>query len=477
MANQASRQEPLLDADWLLGPPDVPKAWWRRFLMRSVGALAIVATGVSLWPTLSKAWLQQQLVEQYRSNESVDARNAAMISLAEMLPHSLTDVIAGLSKSNADEAHLAYEALDYYVGQVIALPIEHRRASFAELIYVLEEPMSGIPLDSHPLIDALVSRVSVAQQADQHPGSVLTIAACQRILDRTRSKASKTIVARAKLSDGPDYVEPKPAGTIVASLSDKSTFDAPSQSSAASVDQVAAMMQPSSQAIRRSLKVQDDSEPEPSNLDRRVFSDSTVASRPLRQRLHQANRFIPVTGMASMTIQSNTDPSPRNASEYAEDTLADAPFATTASTARIVAIEEEVVGISRRNTDDLIRLLRSTQPRVVSAAFHELQRTRLSRKELDLAVELAQGTKDQRLLVMERLIKDADLNPLPWLVWMGSEAERDVRMKAVSMLGSINNEDARLKLRTILQREPDSEISRHIQHVLLASGSNSPHKY
>ncbi len=40
--------------------------------------------------------------------------------------------------------------------------------------------------------------------------------------------------------------------------------------------------------------------------------------------------------------------------------------------------------------------------------------------------------------------READRHPrLPWLAWMGSDADREVRHKAVSLLGSMNNEEAR----------------------------------
>jgi hypothetical protein len=157
------------------------------------------------------------------------------------------------------------------------------------------------------------------------------------------------------------------------------------------------------------------------------------------------------------------------ASSLANDSSADS-IRLPATPSRSAKPEEEVIGIGRQKTEYLLSLLGSVTPRLASAAFQEL-RTRLSPKELEIAVELAQGTTEQRMLAMERLTKESDIDPIEWLAWMGNEADREVRFKAVSLLGSINNDDARLKLRLMHNRERDAEISRHIQSALLAGGS------
>jgi hypothetical protein len=237
----------------------------------------------------------------------------------------------------------------------------------------------------------------------------------------------------------------------------------------ASVDQIAA-------PVRMSLKSNDRGEVEPLPLADAQATQASANAGQHGQKLLRANRFIPVSGSLSIPIQSTTtataSPSGPAAVSNNESMMPQRELPQT--TARVVATKEEVIGIGRWKTEDLLTLLSSVTPRLASAAFHELQ-TRLSSQELDLAVELAQGTPEQRIQAMERLARDSQLDPLPWLAWMGSEADREVRFKAVSLLGSINNDDSRLRLRMLHGRERDAEISRHIQSALLASGSVKPH--
>ncbi len=165
----------------------------------------------------------------------------------------------------------------------------------------------------------------------------------------------------------------------------------------------------------------------------------------LQQRLLKANRFIPISGSVSVEIESK-------------------------SQKMDVPTDEAVLGIRRQQTQDLLRLLTSVQPRVAQAAFHELESRRLSREELELAIELSHGTTERRIAAMEKLVTNPTLNPLNWLSWMAGESDREVRFKAVSLLGSLNNEEANKQLRMMSVRERDQEISRHIQQALVANG-------
>jgi hypothetical protein len=475
----ASR-EPLLDTNWLLGLPDHRGLGWRRFLYQLGIVLLIVMIGVGLWPTLSKAWVQSQLTQQYQSGSTLDSRNAAMVALAEMLPESLPVVMAGLSNRVPEEAQLAFQALDYYIGQLTTLSVEQRRGAFAELIHALEETTPSLTEESIALATSLAARVTAVQQSDQHPGTVLTLAACQRILTHHRSTMSGQATGQSnthsKLSDLDDLATMTPKSpSVAASLSD---VDSPKEQQASQTqtlinEDIASVDQPTA-PVRMSLKSNDASEIEPLPLDSVSATQASANAGQLRQKLLRANRFIPVSGSLSVPIQSgnatsNNDAVASNSPNESIDYLHESPQNKT----RAVSSNEEVIGIGRWKTEDLLPLLSSVTPRLASAAFHELQ-SRLSQKELELAVELAQGTAEQRVQAMENLIHDSHLDPLPWLTWMGNEADRDVRFKAVSLLGSINNEDSRLRLRVLHGRERDAEISRHIQSALLASGSVKP---
>ena len=133
-----------------------------------------------------------------------------------------------------------------------------------------------------------------------------------------------------------------------------------------------------------------------------------------------------------------------------------------------------ISGIEKRTLEQLLPLLTSVQNRIVQQAFNELVRRGMTPAQLDVAVSLAQGNVEQRLQSMETIAKDSNFpSPITWLVWMAENADRNVRRRAVVLLGSMTDSDARRKLRMLQSKEPDSAIADQISQVLLASGTAS----
>ena len=97
----------------------------------------------------------------------------------------------------------------------------------------------------------------------------------------------------------------------------------------------------------------------------------------------------------------------------------------------------------------------------------------MSTPQLELAIDLAQGNIEQRTTAMDRLVRDQDIDPIPWLVWMAEQSDIKVRRKAVSLLALMSNPNAIHTLRMLKLREPDSAIAEQISQVLLAFGSTT----
>ena len=130
-----------------------------------------------------------------------------------------------------------------------------------------------------------------------------------------------------------------------------------------------------------------------------------------------------------------------------------------------------ISGIETKPFEQLLTLLSSSQPRMVQVASDEFMRRGMTTQQLEMALRVAQGDVPERLAEMDRLVRDKTLDPIPWLTWLAENADRDVRRRAVSLLGSISAPDALRSLRMLKNREPDSAIVDQISQVLLASGS------
>ena len=133
-----------------------------------------------------------------------------------------------------------------------------------------------------------------------------------------------------------------------------------------------------------------------------------------------------------------------------------------------------ISGIDKRTLESLMPLLTSSQTRIVQQAFNELVRRGMTPSHLEMAIELAQGDVEQRLKAMEKIARDSSFHDrIAWLVWMAESADRNVRRRAVALLGSMTDPEAMRKLRILQSRESDSAIADQISQVLLASGTAS----
>jgi hypothetical protein len=479
--------KPLLDSEWLLGPK-VPTRSPTKFVAVSVFLAASIMVVIFASPTLIRSWLHFQLASQFRNGQTSDIRHDGLVGLAKLLPDSLEQIIDGLSKADQSEALLAFRVLNEYLDNLDSLPIEERRARFAETAYALEKQLATISPTTANMVGILASTIKRNLSNDLHPGAAITLATCDQLIETvdrqsTRSKSKRIAASTANLSDrtngSASLSDSSPAANsrnsdrraheVEGTTGSKNSRDqsAPNvlvsakltdepesiQNKIADAPKQAASWNPETPTIatktypsQRPLKfypvdsiVSESALKKSSPLNLEEFSS-------LRQKLQTANRFMPVSGSISVPIESaESIPQKRN--------------------------EDEVIGIDRQKTEDLLRLLTSVQPRVATAAFHELERNRLNREELEIAVELARGTSSQRLNAMEKLATNPRIDPMVWLSWMANDSDRAVRYKAVSLIGSLNNEEAQSQLRTLSSRERDQEISQHIQYALQAQGA------
>lgn len=151
-----------------------------------------------------------------------------------------------------------------------------------------------------------------------------------------------------------------------------------------------------------------------------------------------------------------------------------APMDPRSASATNFAQDSNVIrGFEKRPLEELLPFLASSQSRFVQQASSELLGRGMTPSQLEIAIALAQGDIEQRLKAMETIVRDPKLNAIPWLVWMAESADRSVRRRAIVLLGSMTDPDARRKLRILQCREPDSAIADQISQVLLASGTAS----
>ncbi len=71
-----------------------------------------------------------------------------------------------------------------------------------------------------------------------------------------------------------------------------------------------------------------------------------------------------------------------------------------------------------------------------------------------------------RLGLLESIAHRQDIDPRPWLLWLAEDSSREVRLRAVSALGTMNDAAVTKALRDRIPREHDATIAAKLNRIL-----------
>ena len=438
-----------IDADWLLGKStdqiERDFSWFPPVYL----SLFCILVAVWSWPYASKRWLKwewQQQLAHFSGPQSEDL--PILLALNELDPIRIDEMVQQLGSVDGNRRSIAFHLLD----QRVQKWNEKNRPTASELTAIIERLISEqirIPEGIH-LRGQLASRL-------------------------------RPLISR-EIPDAPK---------LLASLDTMIIQSEPSIPSATPLDSIPIA---SPAIIAESIPHANS----PAAATRFRINDSmSIAADPLdppsiRQHTNTASTAATetrpiLTSMRTLTDHAETKVAPLPNMNYSiPRTVADAELIRTPTVAVELAedsvrLEQKMIyrtseptminGIDKRPLEQLLPLLTSSQSRIVQQASNELMRRGMTQPQLELTIDLAQGDGEQCLRAMEAIVRDPKLNAIPLLVWMAESGNKDVRRRAIVLLGSMTDPDAMRKLRILQSREPDSAISDQISQVLLASGA------
>jgi HEAT repeat protein len=129
-------------------------------------------------------------------------------------------------------------------------------------------------------------------------------------------------------------------------------------------------------------------------------------------------------------------------------------------------------GIEQLSESDLVRLLGSVRPALVSAAEQQLMQRGWSGRLVRIAGTLASGETEAKLLALDQLLSEPGVKATPWLMWMAEDGEPRVRRAAVERLARLGDPEVLRRVRLLLGREVDAEVRGAMQRVLISGGAN-----
>jgi len=196
-----------------------------------------------------------------------------------------------------------------------------------------------------------------------------------------------------------------------------------------------------------------ESKPRPS-----VYRSSTSKLRPVEPGERIVLRDIQATKPERAAMEPATvSASPISISQ----TPADDPNGTIVATSYLTDSAFESY-----DTQSVIHWLGSNEASLRQKAKLELMQRGFSEQQMGFATQIASPDSASRLALVDAIARSRIDNPRPWLAILLDDSNRDVRLKTISVIATMNDPEMEKKLRSRLEQERDPVVNARIRRVL-----------
>lgn len=438
-----------------------------------VWCVAGVAMGLGFW-WVGRQFLTGHLVQQVATADSRDQALLALQGLALLGDDAIAPLTQTLAHQDIQIARAAYRLLDARLTQWQNAPGDYQ-AQLLNLSKLLHQlPDTALP-DRLGLASSLATRIQVVCDGTPQIDMSETVAFCDQLIQRAVAAQFAPL--------------PTATGRPPATSGSPTSPQNQSPQLSASASAVPPPLPPAAtpQAGAASLQISDHGFTDASGGGLTAsLSDGPEPLRPYRDAIHSS------TGAPRATVQLVQNPTqPRGvgtkivsetAAEYPapDDSVADypdddesrsaelwsAPTVATLQQPLQNAASIDLASIASLPTDQLVRLLGSTQDQVAQTAALRLRALGMEDSSLQLASELATASVSRKLELTAQIASRTDLDPQPWLLWMAEDSAPAVRRQAVSLLQQMSDGRVAIALRRLLDREADPTVAQTIRQVL-----------
>ena len=113
----------------------------------------------------------------------------------------------------------------------------------------------------------------------------------------------------------------------------------------------------------------------------------------------------------------------------------------------------------------VVHWLRDADPRRRDEARQELRGRGWTAEEIEIAGAVVSPDLATRLAMVDTIARSDRLDPRPWLLWLLEDTSRDVKLRALSVLGTLGDPEMTRRLRARLAEERDPTVAAAIRRV------------
>ena len=408
------------------------------FLLVAIMLGAVVAIG-----NYSRTWIADRLASDFDSL-SVGEKQTRLVQLSELGIPGLDCITAALADPKDEVAQTAYELLRESQNSWTALDWSSATVRHRALVQAMNTVADQIPDDRTGLTISLLRQIIMESVEKRDPASVELYDLATESLARLSLSNS---AGPSVLSDEPlDPREPiriavrsKPLPVSEADALEAWTDWPISENRLTSSESSQPVVNPTPSASAPQT------EQSPPPAEPSVYrSSSSSKLRPLAESdtvVLQDINSVPQQAPTETTIVKRT--SINTQTNY----LAETPLETY-------------------DTASVIHWMGSSQPALRERAKIELARRGFSEYQLQLATHMATSDVASRLEMVDAIGRSAIEDPRPWLAILLTDKDREVRLKTISVMATMNDREMNSRLQMRLSDERDPIVTARIRRVL-----------
>jgi hypothetical protein len=453
-----------LDLRFRVVPQKASGAWlpggvWLWFL---IGA----SIGVGGW-VYGRNELKARLSKQISSASKASTSLFALEALESLQPESLDHLVTGLHHTDPRVARSAYQKINLHIDQWASADTSLQFAAMKSLATQLQRVPERLPEANLMLVRSVAARLYSSSVSIDDPQVKPVTEICQRLL---------------AIAGPPPQIPPSPLPPIDEPPALPADVSSDSTTQTSSIAEPQSIHRSSSNPVASLRLVASPTRPRASeSTASEANNQPSVASGGRRNsqfRLSDNNneasgQLSDNTATASLADNSQVEDAVNSVAQKPELPLVVATPALIASypvaSLKTVTNQPNLAGIEKLEIAELIRLLAHENADVAKAAALGLRYKGLSDSKIQLASELATGSANRRLELIQQIATSGDMDPRPWLVWMGEDGQPEVRKMAIALLIPMADESVYRSLRNLSARESDSHIKEMITRALLSA--------
>ncbi len=417
-----------------------------------------IAVGGSVW-IYGRRELAKQLEKQAASSSPTESI-LALDALHELDPSRIDHLVLALRHADIRVAKSSSQLINLYIDKWSSMELTQRYSSMRSLAEQLGKTPHGLPEANVTLVRSIAARVYSISVATDDPQIKPIAEICKRLLvlesvDPSQPPAPKSLLGTNSM--GQTLPQQSPPGPLTSS-------GVPSRTSQANESTFALSSAPLTQPDK-SAEATVNPQASLQLISGPTRPRASVRNMNSGQSANSSGALSTQADANSVSLSNTGGNQPK--SELPVVVATPASIASTPlATMKVVSNSPDLAGIEKMQIAELVKLLGHTNSDVGKAAALALRHHGLSDEEIQLASELANGSANRRLQLIQQIAAQGNVNPRPWLVWMAEDGEPEVRRMAISLLAPMIDDAVTRSLRNLAVRESDSQTKELITRVL-----------